>query len=356
MTKGARVSISSARFGLQHLGTLAVEIGPYPGMLGLKQFAHRSDGDDLAVRQRRDAVADGIQAGEVMGDHEHRQPQCFLQCLDQDIEFARRNGIQTRGRLVEKHDRGIERERAGQRHAFGHAARQFGRKLVAILRYQPDHFELGGSDFVHQFGRHHQIFAQWKLDVLSNREGRKQRSLLEQNAPSPRSTLGAAIIGVADRSAHHLDCPALPWNEPDDGSHQDRLAAAGSADQTEDLAPSDIQRQLVDHDMPAEADHKVMYANSERPGCFLHRYIPIDAKKTANNPSSTITRKIDFTTEVVVCLPSDSALPFTRSPSLQATTPITSAINGALMIPTSKWVTDTASCSRAMKMTGPMPP
>src|SRR5258708_1070599 len=185
MTKGARVSISSARFGLQHLGTLAVEIGPYPGMLGLKQFAHRSDGDDLAVRQRRDAVADGIQAGEVMGDHEHRQPQCFLQCLDQDIEFARRNGIQTRGRLVEKHDRGIERERAGQRHAFGHAARQFGRKLVAILRYQPDHFELGGSDFVHQFGRHHQIFAQWKLDVLSHRQERNHPSLLHPNPPPP---------------------------------------------------------------------------------------------------------------------------------------------------------------------------
>jgi hypothetical protein len=36
-------------------------------MLGLKQIAHRSDGDDLAVRQRRDAVADGIQAGEVSG-------------------------------------------------------------------------------------------------------------------------------------------------------------------------------------------------------------------------------------------------------------------------------------------------
>jgi hypothetical protein len=29
----------------------------------------------------------------------------------------------------------------------------------------------------------------------------------------------------------------------------------------------------------------------------------------ANRPSSTITRKIDFTTDAVVCRPSDSALP-----------------------------------------------
>ena len=42
--------------------------------------------------------------------------------------------------------------------------------------------------------------------------------------------------------------------------------------------------------------------------------MPIDAKKIANKPSRTITRKIDFTTEAVVWRPSDSALPLTRSP------------------------------------------
>ena len=59
-------------------------------------------------------------------------------------------------------------------------------------------------------------------------------------------------------------------------------------------------------------------------------------------------REIDFTTDVVVCRPSDSALPLTRKPSLQATIPITSAMNGAFRMPTSKWVTEMASCSRAM--------
>src|ERR1700676_3933407 len=163
-------------------------------------------------------------------------------------------------------------------------------------------------------------------------------------------------MGVADRCAHHLDLSALPRDQPDDGPHQHRFAAAGSADQAKDLALSDIQRQMVDHDMLAEPDHEVADADRELRGSFLHRHIPIDAKKIANSPSSTITRKIDFTTEVVVCLPSDSALPFTRKPSLQATMPITSAINGALIMPTSKWVTDTASCRRAMKMAGPSPP
>src|SRR5580704_13397772 len=105
---------------------------------------------------------------------------------------------------------------------------------------------------------------------------------------------------------------------------------------------------MVDHDLPAESDNEVMDTNRELRRRLLHRYIPIDAKNTANSPSSTITRKIDFTTDIVVCLPSDSALPFTRRPSLHATMPIASAMNGALMMPTLKLVTDTASCRRAM--------
>ncbi len=67
-----------------------------------------------------------------------------------------------------------------------------------------------------------------------------------------------------------------------------------------------------------------------------HAHIPIDAKKMANTPSMTMTRKIPFTTDDVVCWPSDSALPCTASPSTQATMPITAAITGALMMPTMK--------------------
>src|SRR6516225_4079547 len=101
---------------------------------------------------------------------------------------------------------------------------------------------------------------------------------------------------------------------------------------------------MIQHDLAVEADHEIANANGEGLIHLSHLYIPIDAKKTANSPSSTMTRKIDFTTEVVVCLPSDSALPLTRRPSLQATMPMTSAMNGALRIPTSKWAMEIASC------------
>src|SRR5512147_230142 len=105
---------------------------------------------------------------------------------------------------------------------------------------------------------------------------------------------------------------------------------------------------MVDDRVAAEADDQVADVNGQFGGCLHRTYIPIEAKKMANRPSSTITRKIDFTTEAVVCSPSDSALPLTSNPSAQATTPITSPINGALMMPTLKWVSEIASSSRAM--------
>lgn len=64
-------------------------------------------------------------------------------------------------------------------------------------------------------------------------------------------------------------------------------------------------------------------------------HILMDAKKTAKRPSMTMTRKIAFTTEAVVCWPRDSALPPTFRPSRQATRPIAAAMKGALYMPTS---------------------
>ena len=54
-------------------------------------------------------------------------------------------------------------------------------------------------------------------------------------------------------------------------------------------------------------DHVVGKSDDEIPDadygfriCLIHRYMPMPAKKMANRPSSTMTRKIDLTTDVVV--------------------------------------------------------
>jgi hypothetical protein len=55
-----------------------MEVSLHPWVIGKKQLGHRPDGNDFSVSKRRDAIADGIQAGEVMANHEDRQPQRFL--------------------------------------------------------------------------------------------------------------------------------------------------------------------------------------------------------------------------------------------------------------------------------------
>src|ERR1700730_17431364 len=58
--------LSSIRFWLQHQGALAMKIGLDPRVLRTKQLGHRPDGNDLAVGQCRDAIANGVQAGEIV--------------------------------------------------------------------------------------------------------------------------------------------------------------------------------------------------------------------------------------------------------------------------------------------------
>ncbi len=53
------------------------------------------------------------------------------------------------------------------------------------------------------------------------------------------------------------------------------------------------------------------------------------AKNIAKMPSSTMTMKIAFTTDEVTCRPSDSAEPWTASPSIVAMMPMTRAMKGA---------------------------
>src|SRR5262249_8148677 len=67
-----------------------------------------------------------------------------------------------------------------------------------------------------------------------------------------------------------------------------------------------------------------------------HDHIPIDAKKIANTPSITMTKKMPFTTEAVVCWPIDPGRPGRAGPSPRARRRITAAMTGALLMPTRK--------------------
>src|SRR6202030_1330406 len=117
-----------------------------PGMLGREHRRHRARGYYLAVCERRDAIADRIQAIQVMRYHENGQAQSLLKGADQVVEIRGPDRVEARGRLVEEYDLGVEREGPGERHALDHAAGEFRRKLVDDVRLKADHFELRDRD------------------------------------------------------------------------------------------------------------------------------------------------------------------------------------------------------------------
>ena len=155
------------------------------------------------------------------------------------------------------------------------------------------------------------------------------RTVSEENSapcwnrmPQRRSTARRCVRSRGiEIDAEHFDAAADLGHETDDGARQDRLARAGRADKAQDLAALDVEIEPVEHAGRAELHGDVADADDGVGGLRRHRYIPIDAKKIANTPSITMTKKIPFTTEAVVCWPSDSALPCTASPSTQATMP-----------------------------------
>src|SRR5206468_3480613 len=293
---------------------------------------------------------------EIMGYHENRQAQSTLQGAHQFVEVPGADRVEPRGRLVQEHQFGIERERARQRHALDHAAGEFGRIAVGDLGPQADHAELGHHDLVEQPLRDLEILAHRKLDVLAHRQRGKQRALLKQDAPA---ALDAAALGGTCRikiDAEHLDASGDLRHQADDGASQHRFSGARRADKSENFAALDVEVEPVEHPRLAELDGDVTNPDDGVGNLARHGHIPIDAKKMANTPSITITKKIPFTTEDVVCCPSDSALPCTASPSTQATMPITAAMTGALMMPTMKWSIEMASRSRSRNASGSTPP
>jgi hypothetical protein len=201
-------------------------------MIGGQHGRQRSKRGDPAVGQRRDAIADGGERMEIVRDHEDSEAQRLLQRSDQRVEFSGRDRIEARGRLIQKQQRGIERQRASERDAFGHAAREFGREFVAVFRVQPDHLELGIGDLIQQGRREMRRFAQRELNVLAGIEGGEQRPLLKQYAAGRGLPLGGG---------RKIDYASTFAQQADQRPQQHRLAAAGRADQAQDLTLADIQ-------------------------------------------------------------------------------------------------------------------
>src|SRR5262249_16504390 len=160
----------------------------------------------------------------------------------------------------------------------------------------------------------------------------KQRALLEQHTPTSRHLLTLLRVQLGEVLTEYADGATEQGGKTDDGAHQDGFAGSRRPDHAEDLAAKHVEIEPVEDKLVAEADPHTPGRDNHLPSDirFNHGQYRIDAKNMANSPSTTITVKIDFTTEEVVFRPSDSAEPSTFMPSMQAITAIIRAMNGAL--------------------------
>src|SRR5271169_4190986 len=105
---------------------------------------------------------------------------------------------------------------------------------------------------------------------------------------------------MAEIDAQHLDATAALGDQAEQRAQQNRLSRARCADDAQNLAAIDVQREVLEHHLVAERDDQIADAYDRLIRRALHPYIPIEEKKIAKNPSSTMTRNIDFTTDAVV--------------------------------------------------------
>jgi len=112
-------------------------------------------------------------------DHDHGDSEHLVELLDQVVDFRRSDRIEARRRFVEVDDVGVEGDRARNRSALSHAARQGTRQLVGDVQ-QPHHVELHARGLPDDVGGKVGVLAQRQGDVLEHGHAAEQRSTLER--------------------------------------------------------------------------------------------------------------------------------------------------------------------------------
>src|SRR5216684_8016739 len=322
-----------------------VKIFAHPGMIVRQHLLHRTHHDAL-VEKHGDAVTHSIEAVQIVRHHENGQPEVAAQPLDELVVVRRADRIEAGRRLVQKQHFRVERQGAGQAGALAHAARKLGGPLVAGVRRQADQSHLERGDLAHGWLFQAGMLADRHDDVVGHRERGEQRAVLELHArPGLQVALGLAVHR-ASVDSQDLNGPLARLVEADDGAQQHRLAGARAAHQSDDLAAKYVEIEIVMDDVVAELgahaaqpehDLASVAVVNELPAfglplVFRHQTFA-SRKMTENIASSTMTLKIDSTTERVVSWPTLSALPWTCRPSKQPIVAITAPNTGALMMP-----------------------
>src|SRR5262245_31210 len=160
-----------------------------------------------------------------MGDHNDGLAGCLPQAQQFVLHHLARKGVERAERLIEQEDLRIVGKRAGDRHALFHAARQLARKTV-LKALQPDRADKPLDGLVAPLARR-SAHLEAVADILRDRQPRKQRILLEDDA--------AIDTWTGHRLAIDLDDPAVRTDKAAENVEERALAAAGRSDNGDEL-------------------------------------------------------------------------------------------------------------------------
>src|SRR5690349_10301977 len=80
------------------------EVALHPGMVEVEHILKRALDENAVVGKHGNAVGNGVQAVEVMSDHEHGDSERVLERVDQFVELGGADRVEAGGRLVEEDD------------------------------------------------------------------------------------------------------------------------------------------------------------------------------------------------------------------------------------------------------------
>jgi hypothetical protein len=199
----------------------------------------RADLLDLAVAEYRDPVRHRHRLGLIVGDVDHGDPDLAMNALELNLHLLAQILVERAQRLVEQEHVGVEHEAARQRHPLLLAAGQLARVAVGEPKqaHQLEHalgacLDVGSRKAPHLERKHH---------VLRRRHVREQRVVLEHHTD-------IALVGPAQGKVTAVELDRAAGRIFEAGDHQERcgLAGAAGAQEGDELATLDVDRDVVD--------------------------------------------------------------------------------------------------------------
>ena len=181
----------------------------------------------------------------VVGHVDERDPDLLLDPLELDLHLLAELEVEGAERLVEEEDRRPVDQGPGEGDPLRLAAGDLGR-LARLKAGQLDELEHLGHAAL-DLGALDALPAQPERDVLEDRQVREQGVVLEDRVHVPLERRKPRHV-----LALELDQAAGRLLEPADHPERGRLAAAGRAEEAEELAVTDLEVDLVDRHLVAE--------------------------------------------------------------------------------------------------------